>query len=258
MIHEVGRNLVPPKDPSVSGRITVVLDLDETLIYAREGPLFARRGIDQLLALLKDSFEAVVWTAGVKAYAQAVVKNIDKGEAIKHCVYRHKKWFTGVAGYNKDLTLLGRDMDTTLIIENTPDCVRGNEANGILVADYEGGDEEDNTLFLICALLKDLKERHEKEGITVPKYITSSKLLSKTAIATDVNDTLTCYCLDASQNPELFMAAKDQRVNRDLAAKKEEEPKKPEEEKKPTEATGTPNKVEPTKEEKDEKSPPTK
>ena len=77
-----------------------------------------------------------------------MIKNIDKKGVIKHCVYRHKKWFSvcslrvaspswlhtrqqGCAGYNKDLTLLGRDMDKLVILENTPDCVRGNEANGM-------------------------------------------------------------------------------------------------------------------------------
>ena len=38
MIHEAGRDLIPPKDAAMEGRMTIVLDLDETLIYAREGP----------------------------------------------------------------------------------------------------------------------------------------------------------------------------------------------------------------------------
>lgn len=215
MIQEAGRDLVPPKDPSVADRITVVLDLDETLIYAREGPLYARPGLDELLKFLKDNCEGIVWTAGVKAYAQAVVRNIDKHDAVRHTVYRHKKWFTGCAGYNKDLTLLGRDMSTTLIIENTPDCVRGNESNGILVADYEGGELADNTLPCITLLLQDLIERRKTENISVPQYITASKFLSKQRIPTDVGDVLTCYCMDIN-DPELFKQTKDSRVNKDL------------------------------------------
>jgi len=215
MIKEVGRELIPAADPSVAGRMTVVLDLDETLIYAREGPLYARPGIDELLLYLKEHFEAVVWTAGVRAYAQAVVKNVDKVNAIHHCVYRHKKWFTGCAGYNKDLTLLGRDMANTIIIENTPDCLRGNEGNGILVADYEGGELADDTLYCILALLKDLVERRKTSAISAVEYVATSKFLTRQPVPTDLGDALQCYCLDAN-NPELFKALKDQRVNLDL------------------------------------------
>merc|ERR1711991_1283840 len=196
---------------------TVVLDLDETLIYAREGPLYARPGVDDLLVFLKENFEAVVWTAGVKAYAQAVVKNIDKINAIQHCVYRHKKWFTGQAGYNKDLRLLGRDMKDTIIIENTPDCLRGNEGNGILVADYEGGELADDTLYCILALLKDFVEKRKASKMSAVDYVASSKFLTLQAVPTDVGDVLKCYCLDAS-NPELFKALKEQRINKDLPA----------------------------------------
>lgn len=217
MVQDIGKELVPPKDPALRDRITIVMDLDETLIYAREGPLYARPGLDDLLKYLKEHCEAIVWTAGVKAYAQAVVRNIDtKYEAISHTVYRHRKWFTGQAGYNKDLTLLGRNLDTTLIIENTPDCVRGNETNGILVADYEGGELADNTLPAILALITDLVERHQKEGITVPQYIQTSPLLSKQRIPTDAGDTMYCFCLDVNDS-ELFKMQKEQRQNRDLA-----------------------------------------
>lgn len=218
MVQDLDKDLVPPKNPALADRITVVLDLDETLVYAREGPLYARPGLDELLQYLKDNCEAIVWTAGVKAYAQAVVRNVDRIEAIQHTVYRHKKWFTGCAGYNKDLTLLGRDLASTLILENTPDCVRGNETNGILVSDYEGGELEDNTLPGILLLLKDLVERRKKENISVPEYLTTSKILTKAKIPTDIGDTMYCYCLDIN-NPELFKLQKESRVNKDLKKK---------------------------------------
>lgn len=215
MVHDASKVLIPPKNPQFADRITVVLDLDETLIYAREGPLYVRPGMDHLMELLKKSFEAVVWTAGVKAYAQAVVRNIDKLGAVQHCVYRHQKWFTGEAGYNKDLNLLGRELNTTLIIENTPDCLRGNEKNGILVSDYAGGELADNTLLAIVVLLEDLLERVEQENLTIPDYIMSSRFLTKREIPTDVGDTMVCYCLEANDRT-LFRQQHRERVNPDL------------------------------------------
>lgn len=211
MVSEPNKCMLPPQAKEDRGRVCVVLDLDETLIYAREGPLYARPGLDELLSMLAERCEPVVWTAGVKAYAQAVIKNIDKKGVIRHCVYRHKKWFSGCAGYNKDLTLLGRDMDKLLILENTPDCVRGNEANGIVVTDYEG-EGEDFTLVAIRELVNDLVDKIEQRNITVPQYISTTSLLQCREIVTDVDDELSVYCFDT----EDFMARKAQRVNRDL------------------------------------------
>eukprot|EP00997_Jenningsia_sp_PLL12_P006311 NODE_2856_length_854_cov_120.273292_g2363_i0.p1 GENE.NODE_2856_length_854_cov_120.273292_g2363_i0~~NODE_2856_length_854_cov_120.273292_g2363_i0.p1 ORF type:complete len:187 (-),score=28.13 NODE_2856_length_854_cov_120.273292_g2363_i0:267-827(-) len=181
------------------------LDLDETLIYAREGPLYGRPGLDQLLEFLGNNCETVVWTAGVRAYAQAVIRNIDPNGVIDHCVYRHERWFTGQAGYSKDLGFLGRDLDYVVILENTPDCIRGNEENGILVADYEGGEMKDNTLPAIHALLDDLV----KSGMTVPQYLNRSSLLTRHPIPTDLGDTLRLFCLDPRK-------ATEARINRDL------------------------------------------
>lgn len=216
MVHEMGKMLIPPQDSKFLGRVTVVLDLDETLVYAREGPLYGRPGLDSLMKLLADRFEAVAWSAGIKPYTQAILRTIDKSNAVQHCVYRHKKWFTGQAGYCKDLTMLGRDIASTLIIENTPDCIRGFENNGILVSDYEGGEGYDPTLECIVFVLQDMLERRECEGMSVPQYIASSKLLSKQPVPTDAGDLLQCYCLDVN-NPTLFVEAKRRRVNLDLA-----------------------------------------
>eukprot|EP01063_Lacrimia_lanifica_P021340 TRINITY_DN28640_c0_g1_i1.p1 TRINITY_DN28640_c0_g1~~TRINITY_DN28640_c0_g1_i1.p1 ORF type:complete len:258 (+),score=93.86 TRINITY_DN28640_c0_g1_i1:121-894(+) len=220
MLCEPNKAMIPPQTKDDKGRICIVLDLDETLIYARDGPLYARPGLDELLEVLHEKFEPVVWTAGVRAYAQAVVRNIDKKNVIRHCVYRHRKWFSGCAGYNKDLTLLGRDMDKLLILENTPDCVRGNETNGIVVTDYEADDYDPNqrdiSLYAIKDLLLDLADKVEQRGMTVPQYIQTTNLLQCRSIQTDIDDELAVYCLDTWD----FMARKAQRINRDLPAKK--------------------------------------
>jgi RNA polymerase II subunit A small phosphatase-like protein len=206
MIHEPTKHMIPPKRRDDKTRYTIVLDLDETLIYAREGPLYARPHLDELLAFLGEHCETVVWTAGVRAYAQAVIRNIDPNGVIDHCIYRHEKWFTGQAGYAKDLALVGRDLSQVLIVENTPDCVRGHEENGILVSDYEGGEATDNTLPAITKLIDDLVH----SGLTVPEYLKRSPMLSRQAVPTDLGDKLSVYCLDPAK-------ANEARVNRDLA-----------------------------------------
>eukprot|EP01002_Notosolenus_urceolatus_P001698 NODE_1443_length_1416_cov_20.761522_g1200_i0.p1 GENE.NODE_1443_length_1416_cov_20.761522_g1200_i0~~NODE_1443_length_1416_cov_20.761522_g1200_i0.p1 ORF type:complete len:274 (-),score=34.11 NODE_1443_length_1416_cov_20.761522_g1200_i0:328-1149(-) len=194
MLHEPSRHMIPPKRKDDRTKVTVVLDLDETLIYAREGPLFCRPHLTELFELLGDKCETIVWTAGIRPYAQAVIKNIDKEGVVQHCIYRHSKWFSGEPGYAKDLGLVGRDLNKTLIIENTPDCVRGYEQNGILVPDYEGGEQPDATLLIVRQLISECCESH----MTVPEFISQTPLLQKQWVPTEHGDNLLCYCVDAS------------------------------------------------------------
>eukprot|EP00742_Colponemidia_sp_Colp-10_P015951 GILJ01018245.1.p1 GENE.GILJ01018245.1~~GILJ01018245.1.p1 ORF type:complete len:682 (+),score=137.48 GILJ01018245.1:47-2047(+) len=125
-------------NPSVGNKrlYTIVLDLDETVVYARDGPLYARAHLRELLLCMHAYAEVVVWTAGEREYAKAVLEEINVDHVIQHLIYRHKKWFDE-DDYTKDLRMLGRDMRYVLIVENTPDCVRQNPMNGIIVEDYE-------------------------------------------------------------------------------------------------------------------------
>jgi RNA polymerase II subunit A small phosphatase-like protein len=206
--------LVPAKDPSLADKLTIVLDLDETIIYAREGPLFVRPGTKELFAFLKEHFEVIVWTAAVRPYAKVVIKNIDTVNATHHLIYRHNKWFTGQAGYRKDLSMLGRDLQTTLIVENTPDCVKGHEEHGVLVNDYIGGERQDNTIPSLLNLLQEMIEkRKEHPGLTVPELLTQSALLSRRGVPSDFGPPVNCHCLDWTQQFDLQKAL---RTNKDL------------------------------------------
>jgi hypothetical protein len=130
-----GKKLVaPPHDESK--KYTVVFDLDETVVYARDGPLYARAYLKDLFRSIKDDFEVIVWTAGERDYAKCILEEINEDHIIQHLVYRHKKWFNE-EDYTKDLRQLGRDLNYTIMIENTPDCVRANPQNGIIVEDFE-------------------------------------------------------------------------------------------------------------------------
>lgn len=207
MVHDPSKHMIPAKRKD-DRKITVILDLDETLIYAREGPLYCRPHLDELLHFLGENCETVVWTAGIRPYAQAVIKNIDPTGIIQHCVYRHNKWFSGQPGYVKDLSLVGRDLSRCLIVENTPDCVRGYERNGILVPDYDGAEGPDNTLLIVKRIIAEMMESH----LSVPDFIHDTPLLTKQWVATEHGDKIPCHVID----PRAFSYT-GPKVNRDLA-----------------------------------------
>eukprot|EP01062_Namystynia_karyoxenos_P031577 TRINITY_DN23428_c0_g1_i1.p1 TRINITY_DN23428_c0_g1~~TRINITY_DN23428_c0_g1_i1.p1 ORF type:complete len:609 (+),score=192.60 TRINITY_DN23428_c0_g1_i1:82-1827(+) len=153
---------------------TVVLDLDETLIYTRgqHAHLSARPGVPQFLRRLREiGCDVVVWTASTKDYSAAILANIDPElQFVSECVYRHPKWYpeAGARGHpRKDLTLLGRNMDYTIIVDNSIDCIVGqSETNAILVEDFRGV-EVDETLPSLVEFFEALVESQ----MTVPDYL---------------------------------------------------------------------------------------
>ena len=65
-------------------------------------------------------YELVVFTAGLKDYADWILNDLDKNGFIRHRLYRDSCRFKNGA-YIKDLSLLGRDLSRTLIIDNIRD-----------------------------------------------------------------------------------------------------------------------------------------
>ena len=174
MLHNADR-LVP--SPVASKQYTVVLDLDETLVYARDGPLMARAHLKEFLRATNEHCEIVAWTAGDRLYAKAVLAEINVDGVIQHLIYRHKTWFNA-RDYTKDLKRLGRDMAYVLIIENTPDCVRNNPQNAVIVDDFEGDRRSDSTLLHLAALMKALGESHQP----VPEFLARCPLLRRQVV----------------------------------------------------------------------------
>ena len=170
------------------GKYCVVLDLDETLVFARNGPIQLRPGCKELIRLLGDHCETVVWTAGERSYAKEVLQKIDDVGAIRHCVYRHHLWFNGQAGQVKDLGMLGRNPDRVLLVENTPDCLRKNATQSVLVPDFRGTCRS-NTLYGLIEVVKSLV----KSNLPVAQFLRQTSLVEPREVCTNVGDTIFCH-----------------------------------------------------------------
>eukprot|EP00756_Hemistasia_phaeocysticola_P007680 Hpha_TRINITY_DN14362_c0_g1::TRINITY_DN14362_c0_g1_i1::g.86461::m.86461 len=195
--------VISPQSAHDRGKYVIVLDLDETIVYAREGPLVIRPGAVGLIDLLVRDTETVVWTAGERDYAQQVLREIDRTSGVRHCIYRHPKWFNGNPGQLKDLRLLGRDLSRVLVVENTPDCVRRQSENAVLVPDYYGA-TDDCTLPKLGELIRSLVS----SGLPVHEFLRqAAHMVQLRQIRTDIGDTLHVHCLGdvKSRGPNLDM-----------------------------------------------------
>ena len=131
---------------------TLVLDLDETLVHYVEEESRAyvqvRPYTDYFLSEMGKYFEIVIFTAAAEDYADIVLNELDKNNAIDYKLYRkHTEQINGV--FIKDLSKLGRDINKVVIIDNNKDNFSLQPENGLHICSFLG-DQNDDELYLLC------------------------------------------------------------------------------------------------------------
>ena len=158
----------------------LVLDLDETLVYAtmaalsdhiedfRVGPYFVykRPGLDNFLSFCRDHFLVAVWTASSDDYASGIISSIFPDDydlefvwSRERCVRRFNDreynidWIKELKKVKKKGYLL----DRVIMVDDTPAKLARNYGNLIRVKPFEG-DSKDNELQLLEEYLLALKK----------------------------------------------------------------------------------------------------
>lgn len=178
------RSLRPKRDDYL---LHVVIDLDETLVYARSGTILVRPYVSHLVRVLtQNNCEIILWTAGVPQYAEGIIEALNMACDVSpttspllpsrrgwyhHLITRSAKWFDECAAGVKDLRRLGRRIDRTLIIENNPASVQLQTDNAILVQDYVVEDYNDVSLKIVADLIERCAEAARRSGPMVPTRV---------------------------------------------------------------------------------------
>ena len=170
------QNPVLPKKTRSSPKLTVVLDLDETLVHCntQEGidasltfPVNFN-GIDyiisgnlrphciEFLQKCSERYEIVLFTASQKIYADQLATIIDPNHTLfKYRLFRDSCTFVS-GNYLKDLDSLGRDLSRTVIVDNSPQAFGYHINNGIPIKSwYE--DKKDTELLKVFDFLQELE-----------------------------------------------------------------------------------------------------
>ncbi|KAJ3424734.1 scp1-like small phosphatase 4-related [Anaeramoeba flamelloides] len=143
--------LLPFPSLDKEGKITLCLDLDQTLISSsftenknydfsvelsdqgKNWKVFVtkRPYLDEFLQECSQMFEVVVFTASLSYYANSILDYLDpENELISHRLFR-ESCSNFKDGYLKDLSILGREMDRVAIVDDTPFAYSRNERNAI-------------------------------------------------------------------------------------------------------------------------------
>ncbi|OMJ78709.1 hypothetical protein SteCoe_21429 [Stentor coeruleus] len=136
-------------------RITLVLDLDETLVHSETKPLphsdhifnisvnkvvytvyvAYRPWLLEFLEFVCDKFEVVIFTASMKLYAEKVLKVLDPNNKLRYKFYRDS--CVEVKGqFVKDLRVFGRDLREVVIVDNSDLAFSCQPENGILISSW--------------------------------------------------------------------------------------------------------------------------
>eukprot|EP01064_Diplonema_japonicum_P035481 TRINITY_DN771_c13_g1_i1.p1 TRINITY_DN771_c13_g1~~TRINITY_DN771_c13_g1_i1.p1 ORF type:complete len:280 (+),score=41.78 TRINITY_DN771_c13_g1_i1:78-842(+) len=208
----------PLLNPRVSGepKYTIVLDIDECLLLAvgrgaKEKPVIHKRpflekfinGLNKL-----DNTEVVLWTSGSLLQSAIAWGAIDpNGTTISQVIWRTSKWVkedpsglvtdpsTGRRMRSfKDLSLLGRDVTRTVIVDNAPQNCVLQPGNCIIIDEYATPNPSDCSLQGLSQVLFSLVA----SGHTVPEFLSTSPLMRPFDIA--IESTKQSYCMRKMKN----------------------------------------------------------
>lgn len=183
------RSPLLPKQTRQCKRKTLVLDLDETLVHssleAVVQPDFTfvvhfnnqehlvrvreRPHLKTFMERCAQLFEVVVFTASQKVYAEKLLSIIDPDRRlVKHKIYRDSCVIVE-GNYLKDLSILGRDLRHTVIVDNSPQAFGFQVENGIPIESWYD-DDADEELLKLLPFLESLVDEEDVRPVIEQKF----------------------------------------------------------------------------------------
>ncbi|KAL5568590.1 hypothetical protein UlMin_025165 [Ulmus minor] len=193
-----------------SEKLTVVLDLDETLVCAYETSslpaavknqateaglnwfelecvssdkecegrpkinyvtVFERPGLEEFLKQLSEFADLVLFTAGLEGYARPLVDKIDKENRFSHRLYRPSTSSTEYREHVKDLSCISKDMCHMVIVDNNPFSFLLQPVNGIPCIPFTAGQPHDTQLLdVLLPLLKHLSQQKDVRPVLYERF----------------------------------------------------------------------------------------
>lgn len=169
-------DLLPLKEKKDQKKITLILDIDETLIHSTfvSDPhadfhfymsndditydiyVSVRPGLKQFLKTTAKYFELVAFTTARQNYADYILDRIDPDHYIKYRLYRESCIiYNGT--FVKDLAKFGRDLRKVIIVDNSPACYMLQPYNGLAIQDFNGNPEDNELEHVSDFLVKNYK-----------------------------------------------------------------------------------------------------
>ncbi|KAJ6791980.1 CTD small phosphatase-like protein 2 isoform X1 [Iris pallida] len=178
-----------PKETVKRKPITLVLDLDETLVHStlehcddadftfpvffnmKNHTVYVRRRphLQTFLERVAEMFEVVIFTASQSIYAEQLLDILDpEKNLISHRLYRESCTFSN-GNCTKDLTVLGLDLAKVAIVDNTPQVFQLQVNNGIPIKSWFD-DPSDEALIALLPFLETLVDADDVRPIIEKRF----------------------------------------------------------------------------------------
>lgn len=180
--------MIGPQPEHARGRKTLVLDLDETLVHSQfnqiKNPDFTipvemegrtsniyvlkRPGVDFFLQQVAKYYEVIIYTASLSKYADPLMDQMDpQGLCTARLFREHCAYVNGV--FVKDMSVLGRDMKDTILIDNSPTSYMLQPECGLPILSWYD-DMQDRVLLDYLPLLFEMSKINEIRDV-IPKFV---------------------------------------------------------------------------------------
>lgn len=170
---ELYKNISPPANLK---RKTLILDLDETLVHSTiknvtnyhitvdvmiDGLtctffVIKRPHVDLFLKKVAEWFEVVIFTASMQQYADPLIDQLDTQKLVKGRLFR-ESCLPKEGNFVKDLSLIGQDLATTIIVDNSPIAYSHNKENALPIENWMGDNPADDALLNLLPFLNALR-----------------------------------------------------------------------------------------------------
>ncbi|XP_018446717.1 uncharacterized protein LOC108818289 isoform X2 [Raphanus sativus] len=189
------RPLLLPKQTRSCPPISLVLDLDETLVHSSLEPcgdvdftfpvhfneeehkvyVRCRPHLKEFMERVSSLFEVIIFTASQSIYAEQLLNVIDrKRKFFRHRVYRDScVFFDG--NYLKDLSILGRDLSRVIIVDNSPQAFGFQVENGVPIESWFD-DPSDKELLHLLPFLESLVGAEDVRPMIAKKFNLKEKI----------------------------------------------------------------------------------
>ena len=131
--------------------LTLVLDLDETLVYVNvlNSIITLRPGLRNFLNDMSRYYELIIFTTSLQEYADGVLSVIEKDRKyFAYKLYRQHAHFVNNK-YIKNLSLIGRDLSKTIIVDDKTISFEMQKENAILIKPfYDKGNNKETDFVL--------------------------------------------------------------------------------------------------------------
>jgi len=190
----------PARAGAALPRLTVVLDLDETLVHAKTEPMQGsdirfsvnfdgqnypvwvcrRPGVNEFIQHLSTFCDVIVFTASQRVYADQLLDVLERmiGSKVIKSRYFRDSCVEVMGNYVKDLSVLDCDLTRTVIIDNSPQAFALQVDNGIPIKSWFGTQEEngDNRLPLLLPFLATLSTARDVRPLIRKRFKIQQRL----------------------------------------------------------------------------------